>query len=903
MSWFKKIAEIDFPLSLVGMSNFLKQIQNRQNIPGQQYLFEGPEIADLRILRSATPETRQKLIKMIHYMNLIFEKFGDEMHKEVSSDIDHSDELEYTVTEYADMYLQDYDFSDEDSMFSFLGHLDSEGQQTEAWRNALKFNEVPNQRDFNQWMGSFREWAQKVSQAGWDVDESKLNEVIRTWQEANEYQQSYYQADEAFYDALADFTSEVMIGVIDYQNASHYRNRREAKPEFLPEENIPPWIDGKQLKKTLLENSESELTDWYIQNNSQWLLQSALDSAYEQDAENFSEFQRELDHEFGFDIIEFFSSNWDYGDDEIISEDFDEDDDYRLSMTVSQLSNAVDSLSDKSWIIRGADEPTRYAAMLCAAIFMIGNSDETLKFVFSHDLNSTSINEELIGQAIREAAEKNNEGNIPEELQTEEIKKLVEETKRFHESLKTEQQQSSPEQLQQMKDLGLAKRPFPHSYVLERGTYPGAGCMKMPKRFEPFRISVAPLQEKDPKTQEPKIPHKLLQDMSLHRVGKPYGLPSLGWIGGYADYGNRIFYITEVQSDVMQRTVHMRDPKKLEKMRRSEIVRIQNEIAKSQKLIQNPVSPKEKIKQTIDRINQENQQLIQQNADPKKIEDNKRKIDQMLTGYQNAPDVVDVSKLQEKINNLNQQLQGLQGKARDFESEGGYYKSFSQWHDYKSKVENTFKEWVPIFFNIAIREAKQRGFETVRIISAESLQKLWSAYARPQTAQLFKRIYDDTAKQYGAASVVDGGKNWFEIPTEQAKVASRKNKMNGNSWFKKAMPKLAEHEWLTQMPGGKQVWQIHLDKFFEIMKRKSPELQPPEFGGNEFTVNEGNREVFRFWLEEVPEELKFGNELEPSFKEAVREYLRTNYQFDPYEHEEEEDATPTIEDLESWWGE
>jgi hypothetical protein len=56
------------------------------------------------------------------------------------------------------------------------------------------------------------------------------------------------------------------------------------------------------------------------------------------------------------------------------------------------------------------------------------------------------------------------------------------------------------------------------------------------------------------------------------------------------------------------------------------------------------------------------------------------------------------------------------------------------------------------------------------------------------------------------------------------------------------------------------------------------------------------------WLNEVPPELKMGGDLEPTFKQAVRQYLVQTQGFDPYEFEEtEEVATPSADELESWF--
>ena len=132
-----------------------------------------------------------------------------------------------------------------------------------------------------------------------------------------------------------------------------------------------------------------------------------------------------------------------------------------------------------------------------------------------------------------------------------------------------------------------------------------------------------------------------------------------------------------------------------------------------------------------------------------------------------------------------------------------------------------------------------------------------------------------------------------------AKAASKGKAMG---WFKKALSKEAAHEWLAQMPNGKFVWQVHLDMFFKTMKKKSPGLETPEFGEGDYAHNEANNEIFRFWLDEVPEELTMGNDLEPAFKKSVRNYTIANYGFDPYEYDvSEEEGVPSVEELESWF--
>jgi len=953
MNWFKQIfkkAQLNFPLSIIGLRQLLNDIAiSNRDFPGQQYLIQGPEVSDLQRLRSFSEETKQKIISMLQLLNGIFVKFDNTLKDEViDRQLETGDyELEEEINRYVEIYVQDFDFSDrkDEEMFSFLASLDDDDQNA-AWNDSLRSQGIPSQDVFNQLLEAFQTWANQVERAGYPVDESLINDIVEKWKEADTG-----QAESDYLEAIVHFTSEVMVGPIEHEIGVDPYHRRWSN---LPDDSIPPWIDKKKLEETLSNDFDSQLEEWYKNENRDGyggLEQTAAESIGEMDFYNFEEEKRELQYKFGFDVVQYLLSSWDINDDEIATIDLEDEDDSRLNLDVKTISRIANSLKEKR-LIEGAKESSLYALMNMAAILATAESDENLKFIFSHEINSTQIDPNDMIAGIEKAIEEGKQppailqtetvqnfiqeyqerqqraeeerrrlGEITEEERKkeqerldqklvqqrqraiDELKKKEEEKRIYHHMLEETGGTLTPEQLKQMKELGIAKKPFGHVYELHRSTFPGAGFTKIKSTFEPFRISISPTQEE--RSEERKIPLQLFREMTLHTTSEPAQIPAIGWIGGYADYKNKIMYISEVQSDVMQRTVHMRDPEKTHKLREKEISRLENEISKLQQSASQTVSPREKLKQTIDRIRQETENLENQNANPAKIQKNKDLIDRLLQQYMKTPETVDTSRTEEKINQFTRQLQQLrQQKPRDFEQEEGHYRSFSQWHEYKSKVENAFKEWIPIFFNIAIREANRRGFQKLRIISAESLKKIWAQYSNPKTEQLFKRIYDDTAKKYNAKKVEDEGLVWFELDLGKARFASMEKKMN--SWFKKAQKinKQSTHEWsLPLTPGGdKFVWQIHLDKFFEILRRKSPELTPPEFGANLYEENEANREIFNQWLDEVPEELKVGNDLEPEFKQAVRQYVIDKYNFDPYELEEEKDIIPSAAELESWWG-
>ena len=123
--------------------------------------------------------------------------------------------------------------------------------------------------------------------------------------------------------------------------------------------------------------------------------------------------------------------------------------------------------------------------------------------------------------------------------------------------------------------------------------------------------------------------------------------------------------------------------------------------------------------------------------------------------------------------------------------------------------------------------------------------------------------------------------------------------------FKKAML-----QWLMPISPGssRYVWQVHLDKFFEGSKRymgideSEPEFEQDMPYQDAFGYNQ---EIFKQWLHEVPHELKMGDDLDPAFKSAVRQYVQQRYDFDPFEYEMEyevPDDTPSVDELSKWWG-
>ena len=954
-----KLSQLHFPLSIRGLVKLFHSVSSEEL--GQQYLFEGPEVADLQRMRSME-NVKPLVTQMISYFCDIFQTFADDLKDECVDREPDANEIEYEIDMYMESRMTDYDFTHEsdDDFWSFLAYLDEEQQdgtnnQTEAFRTSITNDAASSASDpqsFNELMDKIKSWYQANQAAGHSVDESLLQDLTAKFtavQEARaeavrlgdlpENNQWVGSAIEEYMSALANVTAEVMIGTIEYNISDSYSYGRSYNANELPEDIVPPWISEDDLQEAMTENFDSELFEWYKQNNSSGyggLVYVAAESIGQRDYEYYEEQKRTMEHEHGEGILDTLILDWGVSAEDMLSgdPDFAEWEDTRLDYDVNEILSISNSL-EESHMISGATVVAPYTHMMAAAILATAESDENLQFIFSGEINQTNIDPRTMVRGIEQSVRNN--VTVPAILHTPEMQSLVDfweeqqrreqeereqrnvadneerarrqeiENQRREEALNTllEQQRSkeqyhemlgtgygrlSPEELQRLKELGISQRPFPHDYMVERRTYPGAGFSKM--QGQPFRISISP--QKDSVSPEFS---KILQEMSIHNVGQAGSMPALGWAGGYADYDNKIMYVMEIQSDVMQTTSRMRDPRKIKEQANKEVIRLEKEIAKTQQVLTQTISPKQRLIQNLDRIRQENEAL---DINSPKYQQNQQTMDRLLSQLPSVPDVVDTSKTEAKLQQLQNQLaQSREGAEKLVYTPTGHT-SYPQFHDYKSKMENMFKNWIPIFFNVVLREAKKRGFEKLMLIDADSLMKLWSKYARAETRQLFERVYDNTASFYGATPAQARNHSWWEIDILREERFAM-------SWFKRAIQKFGSHEWLMPLiPGGdRYVWQIHLDKFFEVMERKNrSEFGQNEFDlGNEYAQNEDKRLFFEEWLQEVPPELKIGNDLEPEFKMAVQQYVIQTQGFDPFDqaYTEEADSAPSSDELEDWW--
>ena len=934
MNWLHRHIKFaqNFPLSVNGLIQMRQASVLSPDIPGQAYLFQGPEVSELARLRGQnSPSLLDQLIKMMHNVFFIF---GEDMDDEYDWNLEVDEyQVEEEMSQYAEMDMTDYPFDDPEKIWNIVRFLSSSAESAQEnaeiddddLRDVIKSaigSNIPSAEEFQKLYDEMSSMERSVVQFnqgenhGDTTMDFNANSVTQGWQKAMEQERDGYDGSEIFQDALAAFTSEVLQAIAESNNNNNTYNRHE---KYM-EEKLPNWLSDSDFREALREHSRS--IEWYIDEHKSGyggLEESAAESIGERDAEYFEEKKKEWEHRYGFDIIEYLAPEYDE----------ENDSDPRRDVSLVQVADIAQTIADEGYLIKGGTKAAQKASAITFAIKELASQDETLKFVFSHDLNMMTWNPRNVTNGIEElardsgqylfgpladqvtqmkerqeqqAAMEAEQRQLAEEQQRQEQQRRFEEQQRIedekHQMLPSLQETTTPEQLERMRELGIAKRPFGHETQLSRGTFPGAGPFKDLQSMVPFTMSIAPTKDYVDKG---KIPPELMKNTLLHTV-QTDGQPALGWVGGFADYNNKILYIAEVQSDLMQRTSHMRDPEKVTKQRTEEVATIEKQIADTQAKMQNAVSPKQQVTRKLDAIQQENASLLP--GDPR-LQRNQGIIDNLLRQLPNVPDTVDTRNLELTLQNLNQSLAEAQQRLKEVTDEKTYFTSkYRPWHDYKSKVENTFKEWIPLFFNAAFRLARDKQYERVRIITADNLMARWDKYARPETRILFERVYDQTAKFYGAQQINDQGKTWWEvIMNSDLRIAS---------WLQRLTKTSQQHQWLIQDPtSGKFVWQIHLDVYFQKMQQHAPEMMGEQFGAQttDYAANEGKRSVFQMWLAEVQQEapyLMMGGELDPNFKQAVRQYLVETQAFDPYEMEEQTEEVdmpiPSADELNDWLG-
>jgi len=214
------------------------------------------------------------------------------------------------------------------------------------------------------------------------------------------------------------------------------------------------------------------------------------------------------------------------------------------------------------------------------------------------------------------------------------------------------------------------------------------------------------------------IPQEIFSALDLHHVGGQ-GAVSLaaaaerfiGWIGGTINHQEKAMYINEVQSDMMQRTIEMTNQE-----------RFNEKIAKS------IVDTKSDLMQA------------------------RRELATLKRSYGT---ITNKFRLIELIQDRTKEVDDLMKKSKQI------YK-LSDYSNYKSKVENSFKKWILAFYHSAFNRARQLNLSDIYIISSDKIISIWGQIRNKDNIDgnsLYIRAYDSVAKQIGATKNGD----WWHI--------------------------------------------------------------------------------------------------------------------------------------------
>jgi len=432
----------------------------------------------------------------------------------------------------------------------------------------------------------------------------------------------------------------------------------------------------------------------------------------------------------------------------INNSDFDDGDlDLLKQIEIHEWKQIIDFLYDIRGI-KGANQAANELGATILYINSVAESDLGLKHVFSNNLNLDFKNEQLEQFTTESESLSNlfssfrtNElGEVSDELQSSnektELPKEILEKNKYLENFKNTQIYT-PEQLERLKSLGI--KPFNLIGNMEIAKqFPGAGAFNdKNKNLTSFTLSIHPESLKD-------IPDELFKEMTLHKSipnNPSEGFASaLGWIGGFIDHKKKSVYISEVQSDVLQRTFDMKDPNILIEQKKKEIQQLENEKLKYSQpkdfsfaiqKIQNQLNSVDKNSPQFNNLQNQLQILEQKSKQP---QDNSSKLQELDNN------IISLQKDIEKLMN----------------TKGG---RFSQYHQYKSKIENLYQDWIEMFFNTVMRYVVNNDVNLIYIITPQSLMVRWANYAKKETKIIFERIYDKMAKYYNAKE----SNGWFVV--------------------------------------------------------------------------------------------------------------------------------------------
>jgi hypothetical protein len=390
----------------------------------------------------------------------------------------------------------------------------------------------------------------------------------------------------------------------------------------------------------------------------------------------------------------------------------------------------------------------------------------------------------LAEEERRKALHRENQEKIKEEV-SEQVKKI--------DDPNIGSRSFTEEQKQKAKTEKIIGKPFEHmSKLLIDKRYPGSQAfvnhpvpMEGEVPYKTFHITIYPKKKQnDP----PRLSDVFDRKTGLNYHGKSFPEHTdenyydfIGWVGGTVDLYGKIMYVTEIQSDVMQNTPRMKDVSK-------SIVALNEE--KNSLLLE-----AEKIKTYIatdinayydKRIQDLKLKIQSTGSDPDAIQKMQQAVLKLEELKNKGVDPFD--KERQKLNDIYSKLKEIDEQIRKIEEVNkDSDKHVPHLSGLRSQIENKFTDWVDTFYNEIFMYCSRLRIRHLYVAASSYLYLTWRNFAKQSTLELYKKIYDIRAKEYGMRKEQYKGVTYWHLDLSEnmPKFASKERlHMSKNNWYK-----------------------------------------------------------------------------------------------------------------------
>jgi len=608
-----------------------------------------------------------------------------------------------------------------------------------------------------------------------------------------------------------------------------------------------------------------------------------------------------------------------------------------LKEVFSEESSTYTSYLDESRIVQQDEifaEASRYMSPEDSQKFMrdvAGNSPERIRLI--EEARERRRAQDERDRILRQRAEEQRQRELEEEskriVEKESLrKKITEEKQKYLSNPELIYKDFGDDGVRIAKEMGLFDKGFNFKSFINLGTsFPGHNATQTvvsdaanhsseirhySEILEPFNIVIHPKHsEKDPRGMNVVFDNGdsdggiNYHHKSLIRDQTPEGYYNfIGWVGGGIDWLNKTMYVTEIQSDVVQKTYRMRDFQASMSGLEQEKNKLIDEISSLGSKIESFDSKsyfENKIKEIENKINSSSDEQMKQRL--------RVAIDairnQMVSGIDpTQQDKQKLEKLKANLAEIEKQISSISDRKSEDKAPQLNRPHLSQ---FKSRIENRFEDWLEIFYNEIFRYCNNLEIKTLYLLGASTLHKLWTGWSTQETFEMFKKVYDDQALKHQMEKVKFHNNVWWKLD-----LGNRMPKY-AKSWYKRI--KLAQNdfsnvnisdlldqfrrgaisqsdleqkireryaEFVKSGPVNKNIYIEKLKAFFKThfqIMGESPEFDSAD---DEYSKLERIRSAISAFMSTTGKEYmdENGEELKEPFKSILHRFLIQNYNYD-----------------------